>query len=117
MKSISASQRTLTCLLMDSVVSLILLEDIPTTNAPQPVTYDGSGPTEIQDWTISGRRATNAQQTDLPRNRGTTIARVSAWAIVDAAGLWLYSERFPQPFDVAPNTEPYLGAGDIVIED
>lgn len=117
MKSLAASQRTLTCLLMDSVVSLILLEDAPTTNAPQPVTYEGSGPTEIRDWTVSGRRATNAQQTDLPRNRGTTTARVSAWAITDAAGLWLYSDRFPEPFNVAPNNEPYFAAGDIVVED
>lgn len=115
MKSLAASQSTLRHLLSDA--QLILLSDVPDNAKPSPVDYDGNRPVPVSDWSFTGSRATNADQIDLPRNTGRTTARVSAWAIISTDGNWLYSNRFPESFDVRPGDEPYLVAGDIVIED
>lgn len=117
MKSTAASQRTLRALLIDSTVSLILLADDPAADRPTAVSYDGAAPVPVTGWQITGRRATNADTINLPRNRGSTTARVAAWALVDASGAWVYGDRFARAFDIRPNDEPYLAAGDIVIED
>jgi hypothetical protein len=116
MKSTIASQRTLTHILGDAA-RLVLLNDLPDGAIPTPADYVGNTPVAIGALNIIGTRATNAERIDLPANRGSTPARVAAWAVLDADGAWLYSARFSEPFDVPPGGEPYLVAGDLVIED
>lgn len=115
MKSTAASQRTLAHLLTGA--QLVLLEARPGAVRPTPADYDGSRPVALGKIAFSGNRASNADQIDLPRNTGRTTARVSAWAIIDADGAWLYAQDFATAFDVRPGDEPYLTAGDLVIED
>ena len=117
MKSPRASSIQLKASLVDKPVSLILLSEPPIAGTVVPADYSGNQPTEIKGWTINGSRASNSEKLDLPKNKGTTTARVAAWAVIDGAGNWIYANTFPEPFDIRPNNEPYLEPGDIVIDD